>query len=99
VQPNYDPVVFEQKYKVLIDYLKQNNPSVKIFAAGSFWGNAAVDQIMAKYSPFITLAPLGQDMSNYAWGLFDNSGIQQHPCDKGMKAISDAIWQGVKQLK
>jgi len=99
VQQDFDKVAFEKRYSELLAYLIMNNSNAKIVAAGSFWGNDAVDKIMSKYSPFVALSPLGHDMSNYAWGLFADHGIQSHPGDKGMKAISDMIWAKVGSLK
>ena len=98
VPQDFDPVAFEKRYADLVSYLKTGNPNVTIFAAGSFWaGKDNVDAIMKKYSPFVSLSVLGADLSNYAFGLYTNAGVEQHPCDKGMIAISNMIWQGVIQ--
>lgn len=99
VDATVDLAAFEKHYTDLISYFKADNPSVKILAVGSFWsGKESVDVIMKKYSPFITLNVLGTDMSNYAWGQFTNSGVQQHPSNKGMKAIAQSIWLAVQGL-
>lgn len=98
-QPVVDSLTFEKRYTDLITYFKSNNPDVRVFAAGSFWGNATTDRIMANQSPFVTLRTLSQDLSNAAWGQFENVGVQAHPSDKGMNAIAGMIWTGVGQLK
>lgn len=98
-QPVVDSLTFEKRYTDLITYFKSNNPDVRIFAAGSFWGNPTADRIMAKQSPFITLRTLSQDLSNAAWGKFENPGVQSHPSDKGMNAIAGMIWAGIGKLK
>lgn len=98
-QETFDAVVFEKRYVELLNYFRSNNPSVRFFGAGSFWGNAAVDQIMARHSEFITLSPLVKDPTNAAWGIFDDPGVASHPSDKGMKAIADVIWSAIINLK
>lgn len=97
-QEGIDSVAFEQKYSSLIDYFKADNPNLKILAAGSFWGNPTVDRIMSRHSAFLALKTLGLDMSNYAWGQYENHGVASHPSDKGMKAIATLIWSDVISL-
>lgn len=97
-QEGIDSAAFEQKYSSLVDYFKANNPNLKILAAGSFWGNPVVDRIMSRHSAFLTLKTIGLDMSNYAWGQYENTGVASHPSDKGMKAIADLIWSDVIRL-
>jgi hypothetical protein len=93
VPDGFDTALFDTKYAALVNYFKASNPNVKIFAAGSFWaGKDAVDAIMKKYSPFLSLSYLSSDPTNESYGLYSSPGIEQHPSNKGMKAISDAIW-------
>ncbi|MFA6087045.1 SGNH/GDSL hydrolase family protein [Mucilaginibacter sp.] len=94
----FDAATFEKRYAALLTYLKTGNENVQILAVGSFWGNGPVDAIMLKHSAFIALQPLGLNMSNYAWGLFADHGVQSHPDDKGMRNISNAIWAKVKTM-
>lgn len=97
-QEGIDSVAFEQKYASLIDYFKADNPDLKVLAAGSFWGNPTVDRIVSRHSAFLTLKTLGLDMSNYAWGQYENIGVASHPSDKGMAAIAALIWSDVLHL-
>lgn len=97
-QDNFDAAAFEKRYTDLIAYLKTDNDKLTILAVGSFWGNDAVDGIMKKHSDFITLKPLGLDMSNYAWGLFPDHGVQSHPGDKGMRNIGNTIWVKIQSM-
>jgi hypothetical protein len=100
VQDGFDATTFDTKYAALIAYFKSVNPTLQVYAFGSFWpGKSAVDNIMNKYSPFLSLSFLGNDLTNYSFGLWADSGIQDHPCDKGMSLISQAIWQQVGTLK
>lgn len=98
-QPTVDSIAFEKRYVELINYFQSQNPNVRFFAAGSFWGNAVVDRIMARHSDFVSLGNLVRDPTNAAWGLFSDTGVAAHPSDKGMKAIADLIWPGVLKLK
>lgn len=51
---------------------------------------------MSRYTPYISLATLGTDNSNFAFDMKNVSdGVKQHPGDKGMQAISDMIWKKV----
>ena len=90
-----EAIGFDTRYEDLIAFIKSENPNVRIIGVGSFWGNDAADKVMAASGEFITLKPLGADMSNYAWGLYENHDIASHPSDKGMKAIADLIWSAI----
>ncbi len=95
-----EAVLFEAKYVELLNYLKINNPQVKILAVGSFWTQRDVaNTIMSKYSTYMSLSSLEATSSNMAFGLFDNFGVQLHPSDKGMKAISNMIWAEMVKSK
>ena len=98
VQDSPDLVYFDEKYAALIAYFKDGNPNLKILAAGSFWGNPVADKAMAKYSKFVTLTPLLNDINNQAFGIFPNNSVAIHPSDKGMLAICNIIWEGLKGL-
>jgi hypothetical protein len=95
-----DGALFESKYQELINYLKVNNPGVKILAVGSILsGRDLADNVMSKYSDYISLANLRFDPTHFSYGLFTNPGIASHPSDKGMRAISDKIWDGMEKSK
>lgn len=100
VDPDFDREAFNKRYAALINYIKSNDPNATIFAVGSFWsGKAAVDTIMKRYSAYASLSKLGQDMSNYSWGMYPNKSVQLQPCNKGMKAIAGVIWNGIDSLR
>lgn len=99
VQSSFDSVLFAKRYQALIAYLKTDNPQLKVLAVGSFWSEPNKDyinNIMGRYTPYISLGSLSTDLSNYAFdrkGVSD--GVKQHPGDKGMQAIADMIWAKV----
>ena len=88
-----DSVAFKAKYIELLSYLKVNNANVKILAVGSVWPQRDLaNAVMSKYTPYISLISLQNDMSNFALGMFTNTGIADHPSNKGMRSINDQIW-------
>jgi len=100
VQASFDSVAFAKKYQALIAYMKVNNPNLRVLAAGSFWSNRDyINIIMSRYTPYISLAALGNDLSNYAFDRTDvANAVQQHPGDKGMQGIADMIWAKVETM-
>ena len=98
-QPTVDSLLLEKRYVDLINYFKANNPNIRFFAAGSFWGNPVVDRIMARHSEFVSLGNLLRDPTNAAWGLFTDPGVASHPSDKGMKEIAELMWPGILKLQ
>lgn len=95
-----DSVGFEKRYVDLLNYFKTDNPNIKILAFGSVWPDRDLaNNVMAKHSDYVSLVSLSTDLSNYAFGLFTDAGIQNHPGDKGMRAISDQVWQAVEKSR
>lgn len=94
-----EAVLFEAKYFELLNYLKVNNAGVKILAVGSVWPQRDLaNTVMSKYSTYISLISLQNDMSNFALSMFTNPGIADHPSNKGMRSISDQIWVEIQKL-
>ncbi|RYY07170.1 MAG: SGNH/GDSL hydrolase family protein [Sphingobacteriaceae bacterium] len=99
VQSTFDSVEFAKRYQGLIAYMKTDNPQLKVLAVGSIWylpNKDYINNIMSRYTPYISLAALGTDNSNFAFDMKNVSdGVKQHPGDKGMQAIADVIWKKV----
>lgn len=90
-----DSVLFANKYVDLLNYFKTGNPNVKILAVGSVWPERGMsDRVLQKNSDYVSLAAMHTDLSFFAFGLFANSGVASHPCNKGMRYIADKIWEG-----
>jgi len=94
-QTGLDTASFGAAYKALVTYFG-TKPS--ILGVGSFWSRPVTDAVMAKYGDFFSLASLGNDGTNYSFGLWTDPGIQQHPSNKGMRLIADSIWAHVNKL-
>jgi lysophospholipase L1-like esterase len=98
VTRNTEAALFEQRYKELLNYFKADNPSVKLLAVGSVWPDREMPtEIMKKYSDFIPLVSMQDDLSNYAFGKFADPGVASHPSDKGMATIANTIFKAVQQ--
>lgn len=85
----------------LLAKLKQSG-NVNIFVRSSFWPNATTDGIMREAcreagGTFVDIERLSQDESNYARSErnIDHKGVAEHPGDKGMQAIAEAIWAAI----
>ena len=94
-----DSVLFAQKYVELLTYFRSANPDIKILAVGSVWPEREMsDKVLKKNSNYVSLAAIHADLSYFAFGLFTDPGVQSHPSNKGMRYISDRIWDGAVQL-
>ena len=94
----YDVDVFRSRYEALVNYFLSKNSKLMVLGVGPLW-NAYMLKPVMQYTPYVSLAHINEDRSNCSFGLFITPGIQVHPSDKGMRAISDSIWKGVTRLK
>lgn len=89
----FEPELFRREYKRLIDYLAPEG--AKVIITTGFWkhpGDRDILSVAAERGyPAAELGYLGEDDSMKAIGLFEHSGVANHPGDKGMKAIADEI--------
>lgn len=101
VPSSFDSVVFAKRYQALLAYMKVGNPNLKVLAAGSFWpGLDYANTILSRYTPYVSLSFLGNDLSNYAFDMPNVSdGVKQHPGDKGMQGIANTIWAKVEEME
>lgn len=93
-QNNYNDELFLKKYAELIAYLNNTGKAEVIITTG-FWKHIADDAIREcakKYNyPLIELSDLGEDDSMKAIGLFEHSGVANHPGDKGIQEIANRV--------
>lgn len=83
---------------------KLNGPQKPtIVVRSSFWANPAKDEILkqcaeAVGATFVDISALSKDESNYARSErpYKHAGVANHPGDKGMQAIAEAILKAVK---
>lgn len=89
-----ESALFEQKYIELLNYFKSANPNIKILAVGSVWPEREMsDNVLKKHSEYISLEEMHTDLSYFAFGLYANPAVESHPSNKGMRHISDRIWE------
>ncbi|MGF7081610.1 SGNH/GDSL hydrolase family protein [Mucilaginibacter sp. UYCu711] len=94
-----DAALFERRYVDLLNYFKATNPEIKILAVGSvFRSRDLPNNVMSKYSAYISLTNLLNDNKNLAYDIFPNYEVSRHPSDKGMILISDQIWNALKAM-
>ena len=74
------------------------NKSPTILVRSCFWANQAKDEILQQACRdaggiFVDIGSLGKDASNFGRSerSFKNSGVANHPGDKGMQVIADAL--------
>lgn len=94
---------YETAFKNLLSELKQHGQPT-IFVRGQFWPDADKDQIMklaceAVGGTYVDISQLSQDEANYARAeqKIDHAGVAGHPGDKGMQALSNALWQAIQK--
>ena len=98
---DFDKDTFYREYQNLIDYL---NPAgkAKIILTTGFWKHPGDDTIIRiakeREYPYIYLGELGEDDKMKAIGLFEHTGIANHPGDLGMKHIAELIWKKLRKL-
>ena len=91
---DYDAKIFETEYCKFIDKLNKSGKASVILTSG-FWKHPC-DSIIEKIAkdrnyPYIYLGDLGQNDKMKAIGLFEHTGVANHPGDEGMKEIAKRI--------
>ena len=98
-QKEFDKKIFKTETVNLLNHL---NPldAAKIILTTGFWHHPADDSIaeLAKELglPLVKLGDLGEKDEMKAIGLFEHSGVANHPGDLGMKNIADRIFEVLK---
>lgn len=96
---DFDPEIFKASYDKLLNYLNKSQKAKVVLTTG-FWrhpgDNVIIEYAKEKGLPCVLLGDLGEDESMKAIGLFEHSGVANHPGDLGMKNIAERI---VSELK
>lgn len=93
-----DTLLFRDNYKKFVEYLKgEGNP--QIILTSGFWKHPCDKDIKAVADEcgydFVPLGELGEDEAMKAIGLFEHSGVANHPGDKGMEEIARMIFEKI----
>jgi GDSL-like Lipase/Acylhydrolase family len=93
---------YQEQVTALLKVLK-SNPKAAIIVRSSFWANEAKDSAMRRSceavgGTFVDISALSKDEQNYARSErpYKHAGVANHPGDRGMAAIADAIVKAVK---
>lgn len=93
---------YQAQVTALLKTLK-SNPKAQIIVRSSFWANEAKDGAMRKACEavggvFVDISALSKDEQNYARSErpYKHAGVANHPGDRGMAAIAEAIVKAVK---
>lgn len=98
---DFDEELFERQVKTLLDFL---NPSgnAKIIITTSFWkhpgDNSLIELANKNNFGLVKLGDLGEDDKMKAIGMFEHSGVANHPGDLGMENIANRIFEKIKDL-
>jgi len=87
--------------KLLRALQSENKPTILVRSC--FWPDRTKDEVLKQACEeaggvFVNISNLGKDQSNYARSerTFKNSGVANHPGDKGMQAIATALVETMK---
>ncbi len=96
---NYEGETFREGYNKLINYFNKSGKA-KIIITTSFWKHIADEDIVsvARQNGIepVYIGDLGEDDSMKAIGLFEHSGVANHPGDLGMQMIADRIIRALR---
>lgn len=93
---------YQEQVTALLKTLRAN-PKAKIIVRSSFWANEAKDTAMRKAcasvgGTFVDISALSKDEQNFARSErpYKHAGVANHPGDRGMAAIAEAIVKAAK---
>jgi hypothetical protein len=91
---------FIDRYDKLIKYIDPDDEAVKVVVSG-FWKRPKTNHQLEEYAQkshyiFVRNDDLLADSTNAAWGLFAVPGVASHPSNKGMRMISERIWEKIE---
>ena len=97
---NFDSSIFKKEYNSILAFLNKSQ-KVKIVLTTGFWrhpGDNALSSMQKNNLPCVDLGDLGEQDKMKAIGLFEHSGVANHPGDLGMKNITERIFNKLKDF-
>ncbi len=95
---DFDDEAFRREYAAFASYLNPTGKARIVLSSG-FWkheGDAAIWTVAVERGyPFVELGDLGETDEMKAIGLFEHTGVANHPGDRGMEAIAERLWNAV----
>ena len=85
----------------MINLFKTQN--TKVIITGIVWENEIKESIHEQIAiengyRYIPFQDFRSNSSNYAWGLFENSGVAAHPSDLGMQNIGQLLYNSTIEM-
>lgn len=94
---------FIKEYEKFINYLNPDGKAKVIITTGWYplksLNNDLKEFAKRKGIKIVDLAPIFNDESNRAIGLWKHKGVASHPGDKGMAELAKAYFRALKDLK
>ena len=98
---DFDKLSFKKELNTLIRYLDKEKKAHVIISTG-FWhhpGNDALRSYAKEHNfPCVELGDLGDNEAMKALGLFEHTGVANHPGDLGMQMIAERIAEHLMPL-
>ena len=98
---DFDEELFKEQYSMLLDYLDGESKAKMIITDG-FWrhpGDKAINEVAnMRKADFVSLGDLGERDEMKAIGLFEHTGVANHPGDLGMQTIAERIWEKIDKI-
>jgi hypothetical protein len=99
-----EQTVFSDSVKNLLTELRsKNNPTILV--RSTFWSdpskNAALQRACSAAGVhYVDLGELDADEANFARSerKIEHAGVAGHPGDRGMQAITDALWNAIRMI-
>ena len=98
---DFDAKMFKKELDSLLSYLNSKEKA-KIILSTGFWHHPA-DKTIVEYAyendfPIVELGDLGEKDEMKAIGLFEHSGVANHPGDLGMEKIAERLFDIVIEV-
>lgn len=94
---------FAAAYEELIGKFRADTDCT-VIAVCPFWENNTMERLMRDAAErggalWLSLYSLHGDITYQAVGQFEHSGVASHPSDKGMEAIAEIIFEGMRSAE
>jgi hypothetical protein len=92
--------IFKKEFDSILTFLNKSQKA-KIILSTGFWRHPG-DNVIVEYAkennlPCVELGDLGEREEMRAIGLFEHSGVANHPGDLGMKNIAERVFNVIKE--
>jgi len=97
---DFDSSIFKKELHSILAFLNKSQKAKMVLTTG-FWkhpgDHAIIEYAKENNLPCVELGDLGEREEMKAIGLFEHSGVANHPGDLGMKNIAERIFNVIKE--